>query len=139
MRKLILLVSCMVAVFACSNPSSSPDYLSGTHQVHYTVALVSGAFTVHTLNVVLQTSPYGTTPDDSIDNLDLPYSSSTYSMNFTGADAYLAASGEATASTAPATLTMSIWIDGVKKYTSTSGIGAAMGATATVTVQSPRI
>jgi hypothetical protein len=137
MTKLVAIVACVVAVIACSN-ASPPSYLSGTHQVYYTVTVASGAFTANTLSVDLQTSPYGTTPT-SISSLPLPYTSPTYSMAFTGAGAYLTATGSATASSGLVALTMSIWIDGVRKFTATTGIPAAMGAIATVTVQSPLI
>jgi hypothetical protein len=136
-RKLIVLFTCIAALVACSNPSPS-GYLSGTHQVHYSVTVALGAFTANTLNVDLQSSLYGSTPD-TFNNQILPYTSSTYSMNFTGAGAHLTASGSATASLGPASLTMSIWIDDVQKYTSTTAIAAGSGAIATVTVNSPLI
>ena len=60
-------------------------------------------------------------------------------MAFTGAGAHLTASANAVSSAGPASLTMSMWIDGVQKYTATTYPAMLGGAIVNVTVQSPLI
>ncbi len=130
---------CAAALCSCSLSNlygpGSMSYLSGNHSVYYTVDAASGGFVASGLSATVQTDPAGATTDFAAQAL--PFISPTYTMDFSGTGAYIRVSASDGWASGSASLTMSVWIDGVQAYTAT---GSMVGSgSATVSVSSPYI